>query len=180
MIDYRLQSGGCLGVDLSSADRLTRCLLEVRVDLLRFLKRRIDAATAEDVIQDVWVKLREHGNPQHWREPKAVVFAAAANLATDLGRHAAIVDRTAARESSFVDTTSVTVEPEACAEASNRLERIFKALESLPPLCRDAFLLNRFEALTHAQIAARLGISKKSAQRYIERALDECLQADKL
>jgi RNA polymerase sigma factor (sigma-70 family) len=153
--------------------------LEVRVDLLRFLKRRTDAATAEDVIQDVWVKLREHGNQHHWREPKAIVFAAAANLATDLGRHAAIVDRTASRESSFADTSCAALEPEACVEASNRLERIFEALDSLPPLCREAFLLNRFEALTHAEIAARLGISKKSAQRYIERALNECLQADR-
>ena len=126
MIDYRLPFGGWLGMDLSAAERLTRCLLEVRVDLLRFLKRRTDAATAEDVIQDVWVKLREHGNAQHWREPKAVVFAAAANLATDLGRHAAVVERTTAREACLVDTSSAAVEPEVCVEASHRLERIFR------------------------------------------------------
>jgi RNA polymerase sigma-70 factor (ECF subfamily) len=47
----------------------------------------------------------------------------------------------------------------------------------LPQACRDAFLLNRIEALTHVAIATRLGISTKSVQRYIERALRHCARA---
>jgi DNA-directed RNA polymerase specialized sigma24 family protein len=36
--------------------------------------------------------------------------------------------------------------------------------------------MNRIEELTHAEIAARLGISTKTVQRHIERALRLCVQ----
>jgi DNA-directed RNA polymerase specialized sigma24 family protein len=40
----------------------------------------------------------------------------------------------------------------------------------LPPLCRDAFLLNRVEGLTHAEIAGRLGVSVRTIDRFMVRA----------
>jgi len=49
-------------------------------------------------------------------------------------------------------------------------------LNELPPACRDAFLLNRLYDCTHAEIADRLGISTKTVQRHIERALLHCLR----
>ena len=56
------------------------------------------------------------------------------------------------------------------------MERLAVALEQLSPQCREAFLLNRLEELTHVQIAARLGVSTKTVQRHIERALRLCVQ----
>jgi RNA polymerase sigma factor (sigma-70 family) len=165
-------------MDVKPADRLTRCLLEARRDLLRFLKRRADPAIAEDILQEVWIKLHTRSDPQSWQEPRAVVFTTAANLATDARRHAAAADRMLSHESMYVETTSEALEPEAHLETTGRLERIAAALQELPDLCRAAFLMNRFEGLTHAQIAARLGVSTKTVQRYIERALLQCLQAD--
>jgi hypothetical protein len=37
----------------------------------------------------------------------------------------------------------------------------------LPPLCRDPFLLNRIEDLTHAEIGARLGVPVRTINRYM-------------
>jgi DNA-directed RNA polymerase specialized sigma24 family protein len=36
--------------------------------------------------------------------------------------------------------------------------------------------LNRLEGLSHAEIASRLGVSTKTIQRYVERALRICLE----
>jgi RNA polymerase sigma factor (sigma-70 family) len=67
-------------------------------------------------------------------------------------------------------------DPEAHADAVGQLERLSVALEQLPEQCRRAFLLNRLEGLTHAQIATQLGVSTKTVQRHIERALQACVE----
>jgi RNA polymerase sigma factor (sigma-70 family) len=170
---YRLPNS-----NVTATDRLTRCFLEARDDLLRFLKRRIRPAEAEDVLQDVWLNLRERGDPTSWHEPRAVLFTAASNLATDSYRREARADRVFSQQADQVDTAACPrPDPESHAATVIHLERLVAALDQLPIPCREAFLLNRLEALTHAEIAARLGVSTKSVQRYIERALRHCLQA---
>ena len=50
------------------------------------------------------------------------------------------------------------------------LRRLYAPLSELHPLCRDAFLLNRIEDLTHAEIAARLGVSVRTIDRHMVKA----------
>ncbi|MGH6856357.1 MAG: sigma factor-like helix-turn-helix DNA-binding protein, partial [Methylocella sp.] len=60
--------------------------------------------------------------------------------------------------------------PEAAAGGAMQLRRLRAVLCELPPLCRDAFLLNRIEELSHAEIAARLGVSVRTIDRYMVKA----------
>jgi RNA polymerase sigma factor (sigma-70 family) len=60
--------------------------------------------------------------------------------------------------------------PEAAAEGAMELRRLHASLAELPPLCRDAFLLNRIEELSHAEIAARLGVSVRTIDRHMVKA----------
>ena len=141
-------------------DRLTRSFLEARDDLLRFLRRRSRthrAAAAEDIVQTVWLKLRERDDSQTWEEPRAVLFTTAANLETDTYRRQISAEKVFSSEAADLQTACPRPDPEAQADAAGRLERLAAALEQLPPQCREAFLLNRLEELTHVEIAARLG-----------------------
>jgi len=177
MINCAPHSSRCPNFNVSPTDRLTRCFLEARDDLLRFLTRRAGRAAAEDALQDVWLHLRERSDPTTWREPRAVLFTTAANLATDFRRRDVRASRIFVREETQPDAASTQADPEAQAGATASLERLDAALRQLPQVCREAFLLNRLDALTHAEIAERLGVSTKSVQRYIERALRHCLEA---
>ena len=157
-------------------DRLTRCFLDIRDELVRFLTRRTGRSTAEDVVQDAWLNLQERGDPESWREPRAVLFTTAANLGTDTQRREAHTDRLFARDSALPEQSCPRPGPESQAETESQLNSVAAALEQLPPQCREAFLLNRLDGLTHAEIAARLGVSTKTIQRHIERALRLCVQ----
>ena len=63
------------------------------------------------------------------------------------------------------------------ANATDRLEeqeleeRIYDALQALPEKCREVFTLNRFEGLKYAEIAEKLGISVKTVEAQMSKAL---------
>ena len=157
-------------------DRLTRSFLEARDDLLRFLKRRGRHRAAEDIVQTVWLKLRERGDEESWEEPRAVLFTTAANLGTDNHRRETVAERAISREAAIAESATPGPDPETHADAVGQLERLSVALEQLPEQCRRAFLLNRLDGLTHAEIATQLGVSTKTVQRHIERALRTCVE----
>jgi RNA polymerase sigma-70 factor, ECF subfamily len=62
-------------------------------------------------------------------------------------------------------------------DASTRIEsmeleqKVREAIDSLPEKCREVFELNRFEGLKYAQIAEKLGISVKTVENQMTKAL---------
>ncbi len=53
------------------------------------------------------------------------------------------------------------------------LENIQKAIDNLPPKCKEVFTLSRYHDLSHAQISEKLNISKKTVENHMTRALSE-------
>lgn len=161
---------------MSSADLdLLSCLFaEAQDDLAAFVSRRVGAQDAADVLQDTWLKLHEHGDMGTWREPRAVLFTTAGNLAVDHWRqryrHAQHFDGGEAPE-----VASPVPGPEAVVGDRRQAERLVAVLDELSCECRQAFLMNRLEGMTHREIAGRLGICTRTVQRHIERALGHCL-----
>jgi RNA polymerase sigma factor (sigma-70 family) len=49
--------------------------------------------------------------------------------------------------------------------------RIFDALQALPEKCRQVFTMNRFEGLKYAEISEKLGISVKTVEAQMSKAL---------
>lgn len=56
-------------------------------------------------------------------------------------------------------------------EAAELESRIWKIINSLPERCKEVFVLNRFEGEKYAGIAARLGISVKTVETQMSKAL---------
>ncbi|MDO8932339.1 MAG: sigma-70 family RNA polymerase sigma factor [Rhodocyclaceae bacterium] len=148
---------------------------DAREDLLSYVTRRVGSQDAEDIVQDTWLNLHQHGNPESWREPRAIAFATAGNLTVDAWRRQQV--RKDLFDAADADFEPICPQPchETVIDARRQVERLANALDDLPAACRNAFLLNRLEGLTHAQIADRLGVSTKTVQRHIERALSHCL-----
>ncbi|WP_206243414.1 RNA polymerase sigma factor [Novosphingobium terrae] len=145
-------------------------------DVLRFLIRRTgDVQRAEDIAQDTWCKLaairEEDRSITHQR---AYIYRVAGNLAIDHQRRRI-------READWLsggepdDTIADPApSPERSAIAHDRLRQLEIALEALPPKPRLALMLFRVDGLSHAQIAARLGVSESMVAKYLAQALRHC------
>jgi len=65
--------------------------------------------------------------------------------------------------------------PDRCLEARQDYLLLKRALDEAPERHRAALLLNRIDGLSHAEIAARLGVSASMVSKYIMSVLEHCL-----
>lgn len=53
----------------------------------------------------------------------------------------------------------------------SRLERVKQGIETLPPKCKEIFILNKKQGLSYKEIAERFGIAPKTVENQIGKAL---------
>ncbi len=54
---------------------------------------------------------------------------------------------------------------------SSRIDQIRKLIGELPPKCKEVFILSKYDRLKYHEIADRMGISKKTVEGHISKAL---------
>ncbi len=123
---------------------------------------------AEDLAHDAFVRVLE--NPaEPVQQPRAYLHQTARNLAVDGYRRE---DRRAELErQALVPGTGAGDDPEAYVQALELADAVEKALQELPPNCRQVFVWQKLEGLSQAEIAERLGLSRNMVERYMMRAL---------
>jgi RNA polymerase sigma factor (sigma-70 family) len=155
---------------------LLQSFAEHRDALLRFLARRLDnTALAEDLTQETWLRA---ANRQAFApgaaiidNPRSYLFRIAANLALDHQRH--VGHRVELQESEEVAeaVADPRPSPENVVLYRSEFARLMRVVDGLSPRCREVFVLCRFEELSHAEIARRLGISRNTVVSHMVTAL---------
>lgn len=151
-------------------DELARRL---RTPLLRYFIRKVGSeAVAEEMTQELFLRLLRRADLFELANVDGYVFEAAANLARDRAR------RDAARGGGLhvtldaVDVRSEDPSAERVVEGRRRLEALMAAVEQLPPRTRTVLIMSRFEGMTYGQIARRLRISISAVEKHIMLALE--------
>ncbi|WNB77792.1 RNA polymerase sigma factor [Methylomonas koyamae] len=161
-----------------TSQSLQELYLDCRGELEAALFARLRCReTAADLSQEAFVRLCRSGDLSQVGNLKAYLFRTAQNLLFDHYRSQNV------RNAAIADWAEPTL-PDApdlrCAETvalgEQALDSLIGSLAQLSPLCQRIFYLNRFEGLKQREIAEQLGISVRTVEDNIKRALLHCAQ----
>ena len=159
--------------DLLLAEYLRR-----RGNIVRFLAARAGSmAAAEDLAQELYLKLATRDRAAEIGNPSALLYRMAINLMLDRARGES---RMAARDGAWrqvsgselggIDIADAPPADEAAASAQ-RLRQLVAAVGGLAPQMGRAFRLHKLEGLSHAETARAMGLSVKAVEKHVSAAL---------
>ena len=137
----------------------------------RFVK---DAQTAENIVQDVFVKLwTNRENCLITSSLKSYLYAATRNTALNfLSRE----KKQLSTEDLMSDRQDTTANPEEQIIKNEMIDGVHKAIEKLPEKCRYVYLMKRYDDLKYHEIAEILDISINTVKTQMKRALKSLLK----
>jgi RNA polymerase sigma-70 factor (ECF subfamily) len=145
---------------------------EYRSELFAFMAARLRCpVTAQDLVQDLFLKLFAHERSDEVANARVYVFRMAANLVIDQQRRNTRLSGALAMADAYLNAGEERSSPERQAMANEELCALIAAVGRLPPTTRRIFKRNRFEGRTQREIAAELGISQTAVEKHIRKAL---------
>ncbi len=150
---------------------LLQSFAEHRQALTRFLTRRLDnPALAEDLAHETWLRAANRAGGAVIGNPRSYLFRIASNLVIDHQRHVSQrIELQATEEAAYVADSQPS--PENVVLYRSEFARLVRVIDGLSPRCREIFLLCRFEDLSHAEVAERLGISRNTVVSHMVNAM---------
>ncbi len=143
--------------------------------LRQFIRARVaDPATAEDILQDVFVKIQARlGQLKDPAKLPSWIYL--------IARHAIIDHYRARKETVEVPETLAAEAEPSSVEIADLQTAFLRMMDSLPEPYREALVRTEFDGLTQQQLAERLGISLSGAKSRVQRGraqlkqmLNEC------
>lgn len=132
-----------------------------------FLK---DRTSCEDIVQSIFLKLwNDRKSIQIETSLKSYLLKAVRNSCLDEFRHLEIVRQ---YESGYENTTLDSYDTESYVLYSDLHDHLFRALDQVPELYREAFELNRFEGLKYREIAEKLNVSERTVEVRVSKTLE--------
>lgn len=158
--------------------QLLEAYFEKRVLLVRYFTRlTADSAMAEDIVQDLYVRLSGMTYETQIGDPTAFLFRMAHNihlnqlraLRNSRGRDAAWQELSGHRIGD--ETADDGPSAEDRAHGRQLMEKLVAALGELPQKTQSVFRLHRMEGLTQTEVAAKLDVSLSTVEKHLATAL---------
>lgn len=123
-----------------------------------------DAAVAQDLVQDAFMKtweiLKSGADIDNF---KSYMYRSVRNECITFLR----------RRKETVDIDSLPDVTEESVDTSVMDAKIWKAIEKLPPRCKEIFLMSKRDGLSNEEIAEELGISIKTVKNQMTKAFSD-------
>jgi RNA polymerase sigma-70 factor, ECF subfamily len=134
--------------------------------LFKFLWRKTrDYDTSKDLVQELFLRVWKNRENINYNESvKSYLFTSANNLAIDHLRKKITNQK-------YFERSEINDVPSEQNDYSELKENLDKVLEKMPEKLREVFTLNRFEDLKYLEIAKMLGISVKTVESRMSKAL---------
>ena len=144
--------------------------------LLRYFRKRVGRDAAPDLVQETFTRLLRNGGFDRLDNPGGYLTRCAHNLLIESARRKW---REQAVFYPFDEGRDAAVSPEQTLRLDEIDARRFyqRALDALPPRTRAIFLMHRQQCMTYREIAEHLGVSDKTVDYHMMRALAQCRRA---
>lgn len=150
--------------------------LQYEGDVKRYIQHQLNCQkTSEDLTQETWLRFSRMQSIEHIADVKSFLIRIAGNLTIDYLRRRQTEERVR-QESHTVQAAQVSLGPERVVSAQQQYQQLTQAMSELPTQCRVAFALHRLKGKRYSEIAEILGISEKTVENHILRALKHCRQ----
>jgi RNA polymerase sigma factor (sigma-70 family) len=152
-------------------------ILPLELQLRGWLKRVTPAGIeVDDLIQDAYTKLASLATVANITQPKAYLYQIVKRLISNHVRRGHVVSIEAVAEVSHLSIPEEGFTPERILSGRQELERLYRAIASLPAPCRSVFLMRRFDDKSQKVIAAELRINENTVEKRMSRALRMILE----
>ncbi len=160
------------------AGPLAAAFLEKRENLLLFIAARVRSLeTAEDLVQELYLKVAALPGDAEVRAPIPLLYRMAANLVVD---HVRSAGRGGRRDAQWrMDThlrvagVDVAADPPADEQLMEKEQAVAfaRAVSELPPQMGRAFRLHKLEGRSQGETAELMGVSRKMVEAHIAAAV---------
>jgi RNA polymerase sigma factor (sigma-70 family) len=152
--------------DREVSSRLSDWFRQWRSPLRQFLKARsaLPEGDLDDVSQEVFLRLLRYKRTEAIEYPQAYLYRMASNVAAEWGTRARM---SRPHDSAWLADLLATDQPEENAVAAEIQDEVKRAIQLLKPLQRQILKLHYAHGLGHAEIAERLGTTKRSVKRVL-------------
>jgi RNA polymerase sigma-70 factor (ECF subfamily) len=147
------------------SDRIGQWARNWNAGLTRFLRRRLPGQMdAEDLAQEVYVRLLRVEKLDAIEEPQAYLYRVASNVAAEWRMRAC---HSKPHSDAELDTLVAATTPEALVDESQLAAQLDRALQGMPPMVRTVVFLKLREGMSHDEIARHLSITPRMVRRLL-------------
>ncbi len=178
MTTSTIQSAAGAHLPSSSRDTLLNVYFDKRVLLVRYFTRVAgDASAAEDVVQDLYVRLANLQDAPPLDDPTAFLFRMAHNIHRNQlrslgnGRRRDSAWHDLSREYAGDEVIDDAPSAEDAVAGRQQMAQVNAALDELPEKTQTIFRLHKLEGVAQTEVAGRLGISLSSVEKHLSSAL---------
>ena len=136
-----------------------------------FFVRRLGSQDAEDMVQEVALRLHQRQAESRIESPEGYAVQVARSVLTDRWRRESVRQRDRHVTLEDYHHPVEDISPARVLEGKERLTQVLRSLEELPDRTRQVFVLHRFEELSYAAIASHMEISVSAVEKHIMKAI---------
>lgn len=147
-------------------------------ELVSYLTRRLgDAQLAADLAQEAYARRAGLGPEVAVINERAWLFTVARRLVIDHWRARGAEPRHVPADDALKHHAAPEADAETRLLSREAIETLSRAIDELPPRTREVFRLQKFEQLSYAEIADRLGMARNTVMVHMGKALGHCRAA---
>ncbi|MDW5418343.1 sigma-70 family RNA polymerase sigma factor [Iodobacter sp. CM08] len=142
-------------------------------DLHNLISRSIGCRDkAQDVVQEAYARVLASPHATATAGVGALLYTTAKNIVIDQYR------QNNARQYDDIERMELMAssadEPERRVAGRQSMQQLIQLIETLSPRCKEAFVLYKLDGLSHAEIAAKMGISINMVEKHIINGMIIC------